>query len=476
MSSDAETSLCTQEASETSSTVLMGAHDSFLLPGLGFPHAGPAVSWPAVRALFIVIAVLLIPSVASAQADQAEVPPIDVIDVSGPIDELGAEFIIGAITAAHDDGAQAVILQIDSPGAVDESIREVIEIVASPPLPVIAWIGDAPATARGGALDMAAAASLTLAAPGVEIGYSSPLIVGGDAPGASGFETLVVVSEPGGPVDGLEPALGGLIVSLDGMQFTVAGSIVALDTAVEVTDDDGNIRRQVAPQVRFQEPGLLTRTMRLALQPEAIFFFLVAGLSLVVFEFYAIGPGVAAATAALPLLLAGYGLVVLPVGWGFWLVLLCIWLLASDYQRGGFGVLSYAASIVLPVGGWFIVDTRPQIEQSVWSVIVIALGVMLFFMFAMPTVARSRFTTPTMGREYLIGKEGRAVTDAVAGVLTVEVDGASWHGTTFRESSIVAGSPVTVQAIQGLYLEVVELVEVDPDREEDRENKSEQLE
>ena len=454
----------------------MAANDSCLLRGLGFPHTGPAVSWPAVRALFIVMTVLLIPSMALAQADQTEVPPIDVVDVSGPVDELGAEFIVGAITAAHEDGAQAVILRIDSPGAVDESIREVIEMVASSPLPVIAWIGDAPATARGGALDMAAAAGLTLAAPGAEIGYSSPLIVGGDSPGATGLEGLVVVSEPGGPVDGLEPALGSLIVSLDGMQFTVAGSIVTLHTAVEVTDDEGDIRRQVAPQVRFQEPGVFTRTMHLALQPEAIFFFLVAGLSLVAFEFYAIGPGVAAATAALPLLLAGYGLVVLPVGWGLWLVLLCMWLLASDYQRGGFGVLSYAASIALPVGGWYIVDTRPQIEPSVWAVIVIAIGVMLFFMFAMPTVARSRFTTPTMGREYLIGKEGRAVTDAVAGALTVEVDGASWHGTTYRESSIVAGSPVTVQAIQGLYLEVVEIVEVDAEMQEDRENKSEDME
>ncbi len=465
------TSLCTHGASDTRRTILIGANDS--CPRLtDFRRSGLPYHGAAVKALLLLLAVLLIPSAALAQNNEADAPPIDVVDVSGPIDALASEFIIGAITAAHTDGAQAVILQIDSAGAVDGSIRELVDLVENPPLPIVAWIGDAPATARGGALELAAAAGLTLAAPGVEIGYSSPLVVGGDLPGSTGIDDLIEVSAVGGPIDGLEPALGPLIVSLDGMEFLVSGTTVTLNTAAEITDEDGNARLQVVPQIRFQEPGVFTRTMRLALQPEAIFFFLVAGLSLAVFEFYAIGPGIAAATAALPLLLAGYGLVVLPIGWGLFLVLFCLWLLATDYQRGGFGVLSYGASLALPVGGWFIVDAQPQIVPSLWSVLVITVGVMLFFMFAMPTVARSRFTTPTMGREYLIGKEGRAVTDAVNGALTVEVDGASWQGTTFRESAISAGSTVTVQAIQGLYLEVVERESDD----EERENKSADLE
>lgn len=427
---------------------------------------------PPVRPLLLTLLLLLIPAAAVAQSDP-QPPPIDVVEVRGPIDELGAQFIIDSVNGAHADGAQAVILQIDSPGAVNDRILDAIALVSDPPLPVISWIGDAPATARGGALELALAGTLTLAAPGTEIGYSSPLVVGEPGAGTTDLVGLIAVEEAGDLVDGTEPALGPLIAALHGRELTVRDTTRRLDTTVEVSDESGNVRLQVAPQIRFHEPGLLARTTRMALQPEAIFFFLVAGLSFVAFEFYAIGPGIAAATAAVPLVLAGYGLVVLPVGWGLVVVLAAMWLLAADYQRGGFGILSYAATIGLALGGMFIVDSRPQIEPSIWSVIVITLGVMLFFMFAMPTVARSRFTTQTMGREYLVGRVGTAKSDASDGSLVVEVDGAAWQATTFRESTIVAGSSVEVQSVQGLYLEVVEADSEDP---RDRENKSDDME
>lgn len=425
------------------------------------------------RSLLLIVLLLLIPTAAAVAQSESSAPPIDVVEVRGPIDSLGSQFIIDSINGAAADGAQAVILQIDSPGAVDDTILDVISLVSSPPLPIIAWIGDAPATARGGALELAGAATLTLAAPGVDIGYSSPLIVGESTPGTTGVSDLRTITEQGGIVDGLEPALGPMIASLHGRELVADGVAYQLDTATEVIDESGEPRIQIVPQIRFQEPGLLARTTRLALQPEAIFFFLAAGLAFVAFEFYAIGPGIAAATAAIPLLLAGYGLTVLPFGWGLVVVIGAMWLLAADYQRGGFGVLSYIATVALAVGGLFLVDTRPQFQPSLWSVLIITVGVMLFFMFAMPTVARSRFTTQTMGREYLIGRIGVARTDAVDGSLTVDVDGGGWQATTFRESGIVAGSPVEVQAVQGLYLEVVE---AEADEAADRENKLGHLE
>ncbi|PWG74165.1 hypothetical protein DF186_19305, partial [Enterococcus hirae] len=74
--------------------------------------------------------------------------------------------------------------------------------------------------------------------------------------------------------------------------------------------------------VTFSKPGLLTRFFRLAVIPEAACFFLVVGLSVVTFEFFALGPGVAAGVAALSLLPAGWGLVNLPTRWWGLLVVL----------------------------------------------------------------------------------------------------------------------------------------------------------
>ncbi|MDH5615987.1 MAG: nodulation protein NfeD, partial [Acidimicrobiia bacterium] len=81
-----------------------------------------------------------------------------------------------------------------------------------------------------------------------------------------------------------------------------------------------------------------------------------------------------------------------------------------------------------------------------------------FFLVAMPTVARSRFSTPTIGRDSLIGRIGTAVTE-VAPEGAVEIDGARWRALGHRESGIGAGDSVKVVGIEGIFLQI------EPDRE-----------
>jgi membrane protein implicated in regulation of membrane protease activity len=81
------------------------------------------------------------------------------------------------------------------------------------------------------------------------------------------------------------------------------------------------------------------------------------------------------------------------------------------------------------------------------------LAVLFFFLLAMPTVGRARFSTPTMGRDYLIGRRGNARVDLTPDGV-VDVDGAQWPATTHREAAIHAGEPVTVTGVVGWQLEV----------------------
>lgn len=394
---------------------------------------------------------------ADQTAAEAAAGPIDVLDIEGPLDRFMVDFIIDSLDEAATEGSQAVILKINSQAALVD-LTELLAAVDSAPLPVIAWIGDAPAVAYGGALELATRADLTIAAPAVELGYGTPLVLGDGGVGVNIDEPIKVVDPIPGVIDDVQSALGPLIVSLDGVEVEVPGGPQVLETAEETVNDDGEVRQRVIPEVRFQEPGLMARTMRLPLLPEATFFFLVVGLTFVAFEFYAIGPGVAAATASVPLLLAGYGLVVLPIGWGLALVLIAMWLLTADFQRGGFGVLSYLATVLLFVGGLFVTDSRPQLPPTWWAVLLSVVGVALFYMFAMPTVARSRFTTPTIGREYLIGKHGVATSEVAAdGAIGVELEGARWNAVAHREAGIAVGDEVVVEGLKGLYLEVAAL-------------------
>ncbi len=130
-----------------------------------------------------------------------------------------------------------------------------------------------------------------------------------------------------------------------------------------------------------------------------------------------------------------------------------MWLFTVDYQRGRFRLLSTAGAAALLAAGLSFTDASPQIEPSIWGVIFAVAGVWLFYRYAMPTVARARFSTPTIGREYMIGRSGVALV-SFAPDGEVEVDRARWSATAHREADITQGDEIVVTSVDGLYLEV----------------------
>jgi membrane-bound ClpP family serine protease len=214
--------------------------------------------------------------------------------------------------------------------------------------------------------------------------------------------------------------------------------------------------------VTFRQPGLTTRFFRLAATPETAFFFLAIGLTIVSFEFFAIGPGVAAGVAAVSLLLAGWGIVNLPVRW--WAVGLAVagWaLLTASYQKGGVIAFTLLGAALLQVGGTWYVDGSGQIDPRWYLILPSVLAVLFFFLLAMPTVQRARFSTQTIGRDSLIGERGVALVGLDPDGI-VEVQGARWRATTHREAKVATGTPVVVNGVDGLFLEVERVA---PDRE-----------
>jgi membrane-bound serine protease (ClpP class) len=405
----------------------------------------------------LLLAVVLAPLVAGAQADERR---LDVIDISGPLDNGAVEFVIDTIEAAADRGSEAVILEVDSRGVVadPEVFEELLALTADPPLPLVVWAGPAPGRVYGGALELLAAAPLSIAAPGVEIGYASPTYIAGE-PGTiasipAPLESEVVVVE--GPVEGLvddtSPAIRQLIQELDGVAIPVGGSDRVLST-LTTSEIDGEEQTTAIP-VTFHKPGYWARFLRLAVTPEAAFMFLVAGLTIAAFEFYAIGPGIAAAMAAISVFLAAYGLATLPVRWWAFALALLGWAaLTASYQRGSVAAITCLGTGLMLAGGLFYVDGAPQLEMNAVVTIVIVLSVLAFYTVAMPTVARSRFSTRTIGREHLIGSRGVALADLDPDG-EVEVDGARWRASAHREAGIRQGDPVRVAEIDGMILEV----------------------
>jgi membrane-bound serine protease (ClpP class) len=370
--------------------------------------------------------------------------------VSGPLDASALDFISDSIESGADIGQELAVVQLNSRAVLDgDAFDRLAALVESPPLPVAVWVGPAPAIVYGAAATLPDLASQAAIAPLSEIGRFEPAILGEEDERS---DEVVEADETG--LD-LQPTLRQYLQDLDGAIFETANGSVEVSTIQEFGDG------VTTKTPTFRKPGLATRFFRLAVTPEAAFFFLVIGLTIAVFEFYALGPGVAAGVAAVSLVLGGWGLVTLPTNWWALAIILAAFvLLVAAYQLGGLFGLTVLGAVILQLGGMFLIDGGGQIDPRWYFVLPSVLGVLFFFILAMPTVQRARLSTETIGRDSLIGETGVALVDFDPDGM-VEVRGARWKGTAHREAGIAKGDPVEVTGVDGMFLEV--------DREANRE-------
>jgi membrane-bound serine protease (ClpP class) len=371
-------------------------------------------------ALFLLSVPLLLSWPASAQAKGE----VDVIEVNGLVDRVVADFVTRAVDDAERSGVEALVVQLDSSGAVvdDARLDALVARIEQAAVPVAVWVGPTGAKAKGESVRLVQAAPLRGVAPGARI--------------------------EGAPVGVLQaPTLGDFIVDLDGR--TYAGS--ALETSEVVQEAGKDPRRQPTVNVRFQKLGLLARLLHTAASPSVAYVLFVLGLALVVFELYTAGVGAAAVVGAGALVLAGFGLAELPTrGWALALLALGVFGYAVDVQAGAPRAWTLIGTISLLVGTLRLYEGY---SPSLLVMVFVVAGTALFMVAGMPSMVRARFSTPTIGRESMVGEVGEALV-AVAPDGTVQVRGAPWRARTNRATPIEAGEAVRVVGIDGLLLEV----------------------
>ena len=384
--------------------------------------------------------------------------PVIVVEIKDPMEQRVIDFV-AASTRTPD--AQVVVFRIDSPGVASGDIGPLFDAIAQAPIPVVVWVGPQNAVAYGGAAQLIELADFAGAAPGAQIGYALPTVAGTDSTSASdlgpGLTRLasdrVEITESNELpelLDVVTPSIGQFIASLDGL---IIGDQV-IETADQTTLVDGSVVLIPSVEVRFLKPDIFTRFLRLAIRPEAAFFFLIAGLSLVAFEFYAAGVGVTAGVAAVALFLSAYGLAVQPVRWlAVASAVFGLFLYTWDFQRNQLGLRSLLGTATLLAGGLSFTDAEPQFGPRWWAIVIVVFGVALFYLFGMTTVVRARFSTPTIGREHLVGRTGIADSDFAPDGL-VSVDEARWQATAHRAAGIKKGDEVTVLGVRDIVIEV----------------------
>jgi membrane-bound serine protease (ClpP class) len=412
------------------------------------------------------------PGIGHAQSDDtAETPEpvaaVDVLQVSGFFDEILADEVGSAIDRAVDDGSQALVLQVNSRGTVidDDAVTELLETVADAPLPIGVWIGPSGARFYGTAAQLIAVADVTGMAPGARVGYIGQPLDPDNATvdfgiaedrlrnGSVGLSDAraLDVFEQRVDDEGI-PTIANMVQALDGFE-TPDG---ALKTTEIVVLDDGSTRFDTVATVRFSKLSLVDQLFHTVASPPVAYLLLLAGLALLVFEFYTAGVGIAGAVGAICTLLAFSGLAVLPTrGWALALLLLAMLAFAIDVQVGIPRLWTGVGIVLTIVGSWYLFEPVPGASmRPSWIALLAGIGgVMLAFIVGMPSMVRTRFATPTIGREWMIGQEGTVVEDVDPDGVVAIGEG-KWRARTNRATPVVAGQPVRVAAIDGITLEV----------------------
>jgi membrane-bound serine protease (ClpP class) len=364
----------------------------------------------------------------SAQPAEAQPQPtVDVIEVDGYLDPVLVDFVDRSLAAAEDAGSAALVLQLDSPGVVAEGDRfdRLARAVETAGVPVAVWVGPSGAVALGDAATLVVAADHAGVAPGsvVEI---------------DGRELDDEEALEAGVADIEAPTLGDLVVSLPGVE-------------VREVEDGDLVRREPVTPTRFFQLPLVDQLMHTVASPPVAYLLFVAGMALLVFELYTAGIGIAGATGAVCFVLGSYGLAVLPTSpVGVLLLVFSMFGFAVDVQSGAPRVWTGIATAAFAAGSLLLYD---GVAQPWVAFAVAVVGVLLFFIGALPAVARSRFSTPTIGREWMIGELGQART-AIDPDGVVMVAGGQWKARTNRATPIAAGTEVRVAGIDGLELDV----------------------
>lgn len=417
--------------------------------------------------LVLMTAMLLVAAgTAHAQEQAIDLAPVDIVEVNGLIDEIVVNDIEQAIDRAENSTSQAIILQVNSHGGVVSAARltQLFDRIINSKLPVGVWVGPTTARAYGSAAQLLAVADVSAMADGTRIGKTGKLlntsagkVSFGDA-SVKLFDSTLNSQEAKKlgalkltTADDGVPVLRNMLLALDGL--TIKGK--TLHTVVDAKDENGQLVRDAAT-TRFFKLGLVERLLHTSASPPVTYLLFIISLALLIFEFFTAGIGIAGVVGAVCVVLGSHGLATLPLrGASLVLLLIAMLALAIDVQVGiprfftGLGLALFTiASLTL-----FRPSDGGDVRLS-WLTLASGIAaISLAFIVGMPSMVRTRFATPTIGREWMIGSIGVAV-GSINPLGVVRIHDATWRARTNRSTPIDDGQELRVAAIDGVTLEV----------------------
>lgn len=418
------------------------------------------------RIFFLLIFIL---GILSAGMASAASPVIHVLQVDGTIVPVVADFIDQGITEAEDRGAAALVIKLNTPGGLLAPTERIVDRILAARVPVVVYV-DRWAGSAGTFITLAS--HIAAMAPGSRIGAATPVAMGEEMPeevrrkitedvaarvrsiaemrGRDPEQAELTVREgksftdrealEANLIDLRADSLQDLISQLDGMEVTIHGEKIILNTEGYVLDEI--------------EMTLIQRFLHAISDPNIAYILLSIGSLGLILELYSPGTIFPGVIGAISLLLAFYSLAVLEAYWaGIILILLAFALFATEVFVTSGGLLTAGGLTALIFGSLILFDGRPaMLDIDWWLIAIVAVSVGAFFIFVVQAVVRTQRRKQPTGQEGLIGMVAE-VKSALNPRGTVFVHGELWEA-ILDEGQADPGEEVTVTDVRGLKLRV----------------------
>jgi len=411
-------------------------------------------------------AALLIGGAGHAGAESKEVLIIRVADAISP---GTADFISHGIKTAEKRQAACLVIELDTPGGLAESMRNIVQDILASTVPVVVYVAPSGARAASAGVMITMAADIAAMAPGTNIGAAHPVGAGGQEIEGKMSEKVVndmvaqaksVAERRGRNPQWVERAIRESVsaTETEALKENVI-DLIARDTDDLIRQLNGRVvagrgpLHLESPKITVIDEDLRTKVLKTVSNPNIAYILLMIGLAGLYFEFShpgAIFPGV---VGGICLVLAFFAMQTLPVNYaGILLIVLAIIFFIMEMKIASYGLLSIAGIISLLLGSLMLFEGDNPADRVSWGVLTPTLVVVSGFFTAVAfLVFRSQVSKPVTGSAGLVGEIG-VVKKALTPRGKVFVHGELWNAVA--QTSINENVQVRVVKVTDLLLEV----------------------
>jgi membrane-bound serine protease (ClpP class) len=420
----------------------------------------------AVRALLLALTAAL------AAAVPAEALSVARVEVEGVISPVTMRIVSTAIERARAEGAVALIVQLDTPGGLERSMRSIVQQILGSDVPVIVYVAPTGARAASAGVFITMAAHVAAMAPATNIGAAHPVAVGGGVDkesmkkienDAAAFARTIATTR-GRNAEWAEKAVRQSVSATE----REAVRLKIVDLVAESTTDlldrvDGRTVKTPKGEILLRTRGADVRTITISFRdrvlnvitdPNVAYILMMLGLLGLFFELSNPGVILPGVIGGISLILAFFAFQSLPVSYaGLLLILFAIVLFIAEVKVVSHGVLAIGGVVAMILGSLMLYDAPTPALRVSWWVILPTVGITAgVFIVVLAAGVRALARRPTTGAAGLIGMTG-VVKSAIAPEGQVLVNGELWRAVT-DGGPVGEGETVRVVAVEELTLTV----------------------